>query len=58
MVTQAGAEIAGTIAMQFIPGLGQAAASRLATSAAKWGAKSVKVAKYAQKAEKALVQSS
>lgn len=53
MVTEAAFEIAGTVALQFVPGLGQAAAARLALSAAKWGTKAVKVANYAAKAEKA-----
>lgn len=52
MVTEAGFEIAGTIALQFVPGLGQMAAARLAVSAARWGTKAVKVVNYAQKAEK------
>ena len=54
MVTEAGFEIAGTIALQFVPGLGQMAAARLAVSAARWGTKAVKVVRYAQKAEKVL----
>ncbi|MGN0031786.1 MAG: LysM peptidoglycan-binding domain-containing protein [Candidatus Gastranaerophilaceae bacterium] len=53
MVTEAAFEIAGTVALQFVPGLGQAAAAKLAVSAARWGTKAVKVVKYAQKAEKA-----
>ena len=53
MVTEAAFEIAGTVALQFVPGLGQMAAARLAVSAAKWGTKAVKVANYAAKAEKA-----
>ena len=53
MVTEAGFEIAGTIALQFVPGLGQMAAARLALSAARWGTKAVKVVNYAKKAEKA-----
>lgn len=53
MVTDAAFEIAGTIALQFVPGLGQVAAARLAISAAKWGTKAVKVVNYAAKAEKA-----
>lgn len=52
MVTDAAFEIAGTIALQFVPGLGQVAAARLAVSAAKWGTKAVKVVNYAAKAEK------
>ena len=52
MVTEAGFEIAGTIALQFVPGLGQMAAARLAVSAARWGTKAVKVVNYAKKAEK------
>ena len=50
MVTEAAFEIAGTIALQFVPGLGQMAAARLAVSAAKWGSKAVKVANYTEKA--------
>lgn len=53
MVTEAAFEIAGTVALQFVPGLGQMAAARLAVSAARWGTKAVKVANYAAKAEKA-----
>lgn len=54
MITSAAFEIAGTIALQFVPGLGQVAAARLAVSAAKWGAKGIKIANYASKAQKAL----
>ena len=54
MATTAAFEIAGTIALQFVPGLGQAAAARLAITSAKWGSKGVKLASYAQKAEKAI----
>ncbi len=54
MITEAGAEIAGTIALQFIPGLGQVAAARLAANSAKWGVRAVKVTKALQKAEKGL----
>ena len=53
MITDSAFEIAGTIALQFVPGLGQMAAARLAVSAAKWGTKAVKVVNYAAKAEKA-----
>ena len=53
MITDAAFEIAGTVALQFVPGLGQIAAARLAVSAAKWGTKAVKIANYAAKAEKA-----
>lgn len=49
-ITTAALEIAGTVALQFVPGLGQIAAARLAVSAAKWGAKGVKVANMAMKA--------
>ena len=52
MVAEGGLEIAGTVALQFVPGLGQAASARLATSAAKWGNRGVKVANYLNKAEK------
>ena len=52
MVTEGGLEIAGTVALQFVPGLGQAASARLAASAAKWGNRGVKVANYLNKAEK------
>ena len=52
MVTQGAFEIAGTIALQFVPGLGQIAAARLAASAAKWGTKAVKLTKTLKKAEK------
>ncbi len=54
MVTSAAFEIAGTIALQFVPGLGQMAAAKLAVSAAKWGARGVKIATYATKAAKAM----
>ncbi len=54
MITSAGLEIAGTIALQFVPGLGQIAAAKLAVSAAKWGVKGVKIANYAAKAQKAM----
>lgn len=43
-------EIAATAALQAIPGLGQAAAARLAVSAARWGSRGVKMLNYAQKA--------
>lgn len=49
MMTDAAFEIAGTIALQFVPGLGQAAAVKLAASAAKWGIKGAKVLKYTQR---------
>lgn len=52
MITEGAFEIAGTIALQFVPGLGQMAAARLAVSAAKWGTKAVKIANAAKKAEK------
>ncbi len=58
MITSAAFEIAGTIALQFVPGLGQVAAARLAVSAAKWGVKGVKVASYAAKASKAMATAS
>lgn len=54
MITSAGFEIAGTIALQFVPGLGQMAAAKLAVSAAKWGSRGIKIATYATKATKAL----
>lgn len=53
LAVSAAAEIAGTIALQFVPGLGQIAAAKLASSAANWGVKGIKIVKYAQKAEKA-----
>ena len=53
MVAESVFEVAGTIALQFVPGLGQMAAAKLAVSAAKWGTKAVKVANAAAKAEKA-----
>lgn len=52
-ITTAAFEIAGTVALQFVPGLGQLAAARLAVSAAKWGAKGIKIANMANKAYKA-----
>ncbi len=52
VVTEVAAEIAVTTALMAIPG-GQAfAAAKLAASAARWGSKGVKVAKYANKALK------
>lgn len=54
LAVEAAAEIAGTIALQFVPGLGQAAAARLAVSAAKWGNTGMKIANAANKTEKAL----
>ncbi len=53
MVAESVFEVAGTIALQFVPSLGQMAAAKLAVSAAKWGTKAVKVANAAAKAEKA-----
>ena len=53
MVTEGVFEVAGTIALQFVPGLGQMAAAKLAVSAAKWGTRAVKIANAAAKAEKA-----
>lgn len=52
MITDAAFEIAGTIALQFVPGLGQAAAVKLAASAAKWGARGYKIAQGAIKVGK------
>lgn len=52
MMTDAAFEIAGTIALQFVPGLGQAAAVKLAASAAKWGARGYKIAQGALKVGK------
>ena len=54
MVTLAAAEIAGTIALQFVPGLGQVAAARLAVSAAKWGTRATKIVNAANRASSAL----
>ena len=54
MVTEGAAEIIGTIALQFVPGLGQLAMGRLAASAGRWGSRAVKVARYAAEAEKTL----
>lgn len=51
MATEAGFEIAGTIALQFVPGIGQVAAARLAITASRMGLKAVKVANFAVKAE-------
>ncbi len=53
MVTSAALEIGGTIALQFVPGLGQMAAAKLAVSAAKWGSKGIKLANMAKKAQTA-----
>ncbi len=52
MITSAGFEIAGTIALQFIPGVGQLATAKLAVSAAKWGAKGARIASAANKVSK------
>lgn len=49
MVGTAALEIAGTIALQFVPVLGQLAAARLAVSAAKLGSKGIKIANLAKK---------
>ncbi len=54
MVFESGAEIAGTIALQAVPGLGQVAAARLAISASRWGTRAVKIANFAVKAETTL----
>lgn len=48
----AAVEIGATVLLQFVPGLGQMAAARLAVSAARWGVKGAKIAKYATKAGK------
>ena len=48
----AAVEIGATVLLQFIPGLGQMATARLATSFARWGVKGAKIAKYATKAGK------
>ncbi len=53
MIGTAALEIGATVALQFVPGLGQMATARLAVSAARWGAKGAKLVKYAGKAEKA-----
>ena len=45
MGAQIGLEIAGTIVLQFVPGLGQAAAAAMAARLANWGYKGVKIAK-------------
>ena len=52
MVTLAAAEIAGTVALQFVPGLGQVAAARLAATAATWGVRAANVVKVADAAAK------
>ncbi len=52
MITEGAFEVAGTIALAFVPGLGQAAMARLAVSAAKWGNKAVKLTNTLKKAEK------
>ena len=54
MVFEAAGEIALTAALQVIPGAGQIAAAKLAVSAARWGNRGLKVARYAAKTEKAL----
>lgn len=54
MAAEMTAEIAATAVLQVIPGVGQLAMAKLAASTAKWAAKGVKIAKYAQKAESAL----
>ena len=52
MITEGAFEVAGTVALAFVPGLGQAAMARLAVSAAKWGNKAVKLTNTLKKAEK------
>lgn len=52
MVTEGAFEVAGTIALAFVPGLGQIAAARLAANTAKWGTKAVKLTQTLKKAEK------
>jgi len=50
MAVEMAGEIAATAVLQAIPGLGQAAAARLAISAAKWGVRGAKMLNYAEKA--------
>lgn len=52
MITSAAFEIGGTIALQFVPGLGQLATAKLAVNAAKWGVKGAKIANAANKISK------
>ena len=51
-ITIAAAEIAGTVALSLVPGVGQVAMGKLAASAANWGTKGVKIAKYAKNLQK------
>ena len=53
MASEAAAEILGTIAVSWIPGVGEAAMAKLAVSATKWGTKGVKIVKMANKTKKA-----
>ena len=52
MYTEYAAEMAGTIALQFVPGLNAAASVRLAKTTAKWGPRAAKIRNMAVKAEK------
>ncbi len=52
MVTEVAAEIAVTTALMAVPGGQALAAAKIAASAARWGSKGFKVAKYANKALK------
>ena len=54
MVTTVAAEIGATMLLAAVPGAGQWAAARLATSVTKWGATGVKIANYATKAASTL----
>ena len=54
MAVEAAGEIALTIALQAIPGAGQAALLKLSASTAKWGARGIKIARYTDKAAAAL----
>lgn len=52
IITEAAFEIAGTVALSFVPVLGEMAAARLAVSASRWGMKCIKLTNFALKAEK------
>ena len=56
MVFEAAGEIAVTAALMAVPGAGAIAAAKLAASAARWGSRGLKVAKYATKAQTAFAR--
>lgn len=52
MITEGAFEVAGTLALMLVPGLGGPAAARLAVITGKWGNKAVKLTQTLKKAEK------